>query len=89
MEEISILKTGAKPLLLSVYCPYLVYQMHAFKTKKFNSLGWHKSYIAYIIAVMKPRNENFIVAELCLHPKLIAVFISESKPTQNISAKET
>lgn len=70
MEEVTILKTEVKPLLLSIYCPYLIYQMHAFKTKKFNSLGWHKCCIAYITVMVTPRNENFIVAETTFAPKV-------------------
>lgn len=70
MEEVTILKTGAKPLLLCIYCLYFIYQMHAFKTKKFNSLEWHKSYRAYIIAIVTPRNENFIVAQTMFTPNV-------------------
>lgn len=70
MEEVTILKTEQKPLLLSVYCPYLIYQMHVLKPKKLNSIGWHKSYIAYIIDIVTPRNENFIVARTIFVPNV-------------------
>lgn len=63
-------KQREKPLLLSFYCLCLIYQMHALKTKKINSLGWHKSYTVYIIATVTQRNVNFIVAQTYFAPKI-------------------
>lgn len=66
MEDFTILKREEETSASLFLLPVLIYQMHALKTKKMNSLGWHKSYTVYITATEKckfHRGKNLVCTQ--------------------------